>query len=84
MATYEVETDLIVHCKVKVTVEAGSAADAIDAAAAILPANADRGAAAKWKAKVDVTPPRGVKLQVVKAYHFEQASGADKARKVNG
>jgi hypothetical protein len=30
MATYEVETDLIIHCRVKVTVDADTKEDAIE------------------------------------------------------
>lgn len=82
MASFEVETDLIVHCKVKVTVEADDKQGAIDAASELLPSNFDADAAKKWKAKVQLRPPKGVTIRVVRAYHFEQASGSDKARKI--
>lgn len=82
MAKYEVTTDLIVHTRVVVTVEADSKEDAINAASDLLPNNFDREQAKKWKAKVDLKAPKGIEIRVAKAYHFEQASGADKAKKV--
>lgn len=82
MATFEVETDLIVHCKVKVIVEADDKDEAIDAASELLPSNFDPDAAKKWKARVDLKPPKGVNARVTRAYHFEQASGSDKARRL--
>ncbi len=81
MAQYEVETDLLVHCRVKVMVEADSKEAAIDAASELLPSNGD-GTSKNWQAVVTVRAPKGVSLRMGKAYHFEQASGADKARKV--
>jgi len=83
MATFEVETDLIVHCKIKVVVDAGDKAEAINAVADLMPNNFDSDSRIGWKATVSVKPPKGVNMRVVKAYHFEQASGADKARKVS-
>ena len=80
MATYEVETTLLVHCLVRVTVEAADKAAAIDAAADLLPANYAMERAKDWKAKVAFTPPKGVEVEFVRTQHFEQSSGADKAR----
>lgn len=82
VALYEVETDLIIHTKVRVTVEADNKDAALDVAAGLLPANHDREASRRWRATVDLMPPKGVQIKVVKAYHFEQASGTDKARKL--
>jgi hypothetical protein len=82
MPKYEVTTDLIVHCKIKVIVEADDKDAAIDAATDLLPTNMDPDRAKAWRAKVDLKPPRGVEITSVKAYHFEQASGDDKARKL--
>ena len=80
MAQYEVETTLIVHCKVRVLVEAAGKEAAIDACADLLPANHDRTRARAWKATVALKAPKGVVIEFVGTEHFEQASGADKAR----
>jgi hypothetical protein len=82
MSTYEVEADLIVYCKVKVTVEAEGKDEAIEAAAKILPSNFRPDAAKEWKAKVELKAPKGVNIRVVRAYQFDQASGGEKARKI--
>jgi hypothetical protein len=82
MARFEVTTDLIVHCKVKVVVEADTKDGAIDAVADLLPNNFDPDRAKAWKATVKLKPPTGVEVTGCKAYHFEQASGSDKARKI--
>lgn len=82
MPTFEVETDLIIHCKVKVVVEADDKEGAIDAASELMPSNYDPEAAKAWKAKVDLRPPKGVNARIVRAYHFEQASGSDKAKRI--
>lgn len=83
MSVYEVETDLIIHTKVKVIVEAGGIVEAINAVADLLPANHDMARAKAWKATVLLKPPKGVTIEVVRAYHFEQASGADRAKLLN-
>jgi len=82
MAKFEVETDLIVHCKVKVIVEADDKDAAIDATASLMPSNFDPEAAKQWRAKVELKAPAGVNITRVRAYHFEQASGSDLARKI--
>lgn len=84
MSTFEVTTDLIIHCKVKVRVEADDKAAAIDAVADMMPNNFNPGSREGWKATVKVTPPKslGLSAMVSRGYHFEQASGADKAKKV--
>ena len=82
MATYEVETDLIVHCKIKLAVLAGDKQGAIDFAAELLPSNAEPEQSKRWRADVTLKPPSPVKILACKAYHFEQASGSDKARKI--
>lgn len=79
---YEVETDLIVHCKVKVRVEADDQNAAIDIVSELLPQNYLPERSKAWKAKVELKAPNGVNIRVIRAYHFEQASGSDKARKV--
>ena len=80
MSRYEVETDLIIHTKIKVVVEAGSKAEAIEAVADLLPTNHDMARAKRWRAIVSLKPPHGVQITSVLSYHFEQASGADKAK----
>lgn len=80
MPRYEVETDLVISCRVKVIVDAEDKGTAIEAATDLLPMNADRDAAKKWKATVDLKPPKGVQITDVKAYHFEAASGMEKAK----
>lgn len=82
MATFEVTTDLIIHFKVRVTVEADTKAAAIEAVADLMPNNFDAGTRQGWKATAKVKAPKGVDLRVGPGYHFEQASGADRARKV--
>ena len=82
MALYEVETDLIVHTKVRVTVEADSKDAAIDAAADLLPSNNDPGASRRGRGTVDLKPTKGVQTKVVQDYHSEHAGDADKARKL--
>jgi hypothetical protein len=82
MSRYEVETDLIVHVKIKLVVEADSKAEAINAAADLLPTNSDMARAQGWKATVALKPPKGVEITSAKPYHFEQASGADKAKQL--
>lgn len=82
MARYEVETDLLVHCRVKITVEADGADDAIDIATGHLPQNHDRNTQRGWKANCDIVAPKGVDLQFVKATYFEQASGSERAKKI--
>lgn len=82
METFEVETALVIHCRVKVLVQSDSRQGAIEVAAAVLPHNHILGSCDGWKADVKVKPPKGVTVTTAKAYHFEQASGADKARKV--
>ena len=82
MPRFEVTTDLIVHCRIKVVVEAESKQAAIDAGTDLLPTNIRPGSAAGWRAKVDLKPPRGVEITSVKAHHFEQASGGEKARRL--
>jgi hypothetical protein len=81
MTTFEVDTDLVVHCRVRLLVEASDKEAAVDAAAELLPSNFERGAADQWRAKVELKAPAGVRIKVLRAYHFEQASGNDKARK---
>jgi hypothetical protein len=80
MPRYEVATVLLVHVTVKVTIEAPDKESAIEAAAEVLPANYRPESAKAWKATVALTPPRGVECVAVKATHFEQASGREKAR----
>lgn len=84
MSRYEVTTDIIVHCRITLEVEADSKEDAIDAAAECLPNNYDPDRAKAWNAKITIKAPRGVKLKSneLRAHHFEQASGSDKARKI--
>lgn len=82
MAKYEVTTDMIIHCKVRVIVEANDKDGAIDAAAEALPSNWDRDASKAWRASVDLKSPKSVTITSCRPYHFEQASGQDKARKL--
>lgn len=83
MARYEVETDLIIHTKVRVVIDADGPREAIDRVAELMPHNWDLERAKGWRATVTVHPPRPLLISgEVKAYHFEQASGADRARKV--
>ncbi|KAB1068756.1 hypothetical protein [Methylobacterium planeticum] len=82
MAVFEVETDLIIHTRVKVRVEAASKEDAIDAVAGIMPHNHDIDSLKGWRASVDIKSPKGVIITAGKSYHFEQASGGDKAKKI--
>jgi hypothetical protein len=56
--------------------------EAIDAVADLLPNNFDPDRAKAWKATVKLKPPTGVEVTGCRAYHFEQASGSDKARKI--
>lgn len=84
MAKFEVTTDLIVHCKVRVLVQAEDNEGAIEAAANLLPANHDLDRAQGWKAKVEFKAPKGVDIKFLKAVHFEQASGSDTAKQVKG
>lgn len=80
MSRYEVETDLIVHTKIKLIVEADSKSEAINTAADLLPTNSDLKRAKGWSATVALMTPRGVVITSARPYHFEQASGADKAK----
>lgn len=82
MRKFEVETDLLVHCRIKMIVEADDKDHAIDRAAGLLPFNAKKGSAKEWRAAVTLSPPRGVDLTSVKAYHFEAASGGEKAKRI--
>lgn len=82
MPKYEVTTDLIIHTKVKVIVEADDKDAAISAAADILPANYAPERAADWKATVKLKPPSYAEVISCRAYHFEQASGSDKAKRI--
>lgn len=83
MSTFEVTTDLIIHCKVRVSVEADDKQAAVDAVAELMPNNFDAESRQGWRASVHVKAPKDVRIAVIKAYHFEQASGADKAKKVS-
>lgn len=83
MSTFEVTTDLIVHCKVRIRVEAESKAMAVMAVAEQMPNNFDTMSREGWSAKVAVKPPKGIDLVGARAYYFEQASGKDTARKVS-
>jgi hypothetical protein len=81
MSKYEVTTDLIIHCKIKIIVEVEHKGEAIDAAAAMLPSNfTDQ--AALWKADVKLKPPAGVTITSCKAYHFERAAGDEKVKAI--
>jgi hypothetical protein len=82
MSRYEVSTDLIIHTKIKVVIEADSREEAIDNVAGIMPANYNLERSKLWAANVTVKPPKGIEVTSIKAYHFEQASGFDKARKL--
>lgn len=82
MATYAVTTNLIIHFKVRVSVEADSAEEAINASADYLPNNFDASSQKGWGAKVSLKAPKGTSVEVVKATHFEHASGYEKARKI--
>lgn len=82
MATFEVTTSLIIHCTVKVMVEAESKAMAVMAVADQMPNNFDTASRQGWSAKVAVKPPKGVDLRSAKPVYFEHATGVDKARKV--
>ncbi len=64
MASWEVETDLIIHCRVKIVVDADSKDDAIETAVDLMPSY---GGDAKWRAKVDLKAPAGIKIRVAKA-----------------
>lgn len=83
MPKFEVQTDLLIHTTVKVTVEANSKEEAMDKVAEQLPTNMDGGSSKNWKAKVELTAPKGVQLVVMKAHHFEQTSGGEKVRKLS-
>ena len=79
MATYEITTELVVTCTVKVLVEADDKDSAIEAATELLPFHDDQRG---MKATVAIKAPKGVDLKVVKAFHIAQASGSEKARRI--
>jgi hypothetical protein len=80
MAKFEIETDIVISCRVKLLVDADSKAMALDVATALLPTNADPQSSSRWQAKVELRAPKGVNLTACRAYHFQQATGDDKAR----
>lgn len=85
MPTFEVTTSLIVHCTVRVVVEAENGDAAIEAVAESMPNNFDAGSREGWRGTIDIKPPKSVKLAtgIVKASYFEQASGIEKAKKIS-
>jgi hypothetical protein len=80
MVKFEVETDIVISCRVKLLVDAENKAAALDVAARLLPADADPESSRRWQAKVELRAPKGVNLTSCRAYHFQQATGDDKAR----
>lgn len=79
MTRFLVATDLVISTHIKIEVEADNKDDAVDRASELLPQNFKRDSWKGWKANVALTPPKGVTITECKAYHFQQASGADKA-----
>ena len=75
MAVFEVDAELLISCTVKVRVEADSAGEAEEIASGKMPNNFDRSSQKGWSATVTVNAPKGVDLRVIKAYHFQTASG---------
>lgn len=82
MPIYDVETDLLVSVKIKVRVEAPSPREAVDAATELLPQNYNSDSSNQWRAAISLRPPKTVSIVSAKPYHFQQASGTDKARLV--
>ena len=81
MPLFEVETCMLVHTNVRITVEAADKDAALDAVADLLPTNHDPSRARKWSATVTFKPPKGVKLERATAVHFEQTGGGEKVRR---
>lgn len=85
MPLYEVDIELLISCTCKVRVEADNADEADETASRQMPDNFQRSSQKGWSANVSVKPPKGVDLRVVKAYHFQTASGpgAKKPKRVS-
>lgn len=86
MAKFEVTTEIVLYCPVKLIVEAQSKDDALDAASALIPINIQDAATTDrpWKAAVEVKPPQNVQVVTtrLKAVNISATSGGEKVRKI--